>query len=213
MKPGIVIYLNIYPSIQKLGFEDKGRLLDAIFQYSLNKKIEVELSPVADMAFGFIKEMLDKDTVKYDSICTRNQLNGLKGGRPRNPNNPVGILVTHNNPKKPITITTKLKENNIHTPPRVGDVTNFINQFNTLFTSSYKETPKRRLVYNQRLKNFTPDQILVALEHLATDDFSRGKNDRGWVADPDYLLRTDEMVDRWLNKTSKPKSKFSIIPT
>jgi len=69
-------------------------------RYSSNSEI-IELPPQLKYVFVLIKKQMDRDLEKYNSICERNQLNGLKGGRPRNPENPVGYLGTQNNPEKP----------------------------------------------------------------------------------------------------------------
>jgi len=81
--------------------EQKGILLDAIFDYSEKGSTTVVLEPVLEMAFNFIKEDLDINRKKYEAIVKRNRVNGLKGGRPKSPENPVGSLGTQGNPEKP----------------------------------------------------------------------------------------------------------------
>jgi hypothetical protein len=54
--------------------------------------------------FTPFKNQFERDDEKYKSIIERNSNNGKKGGRPLtqiNPNNPVGILETQQNPTKP----------------------------------------------------------------------------------------------------------------
>jgi hypothetical protein len=62
----------------------------------------------------------------------------------------------------------------------------------------------------KRLECFSFSDIIKALNNLARSEWHQGNNDRGWVADPDFLIRSDEQIDNWLNKTP-PKSKFSYI--
>lgn len=85
---------------------------------------------------------------------------------------------------------------------------NYINDFNELFGGSYKLTTGRQTKLQARLKTFTEEQILQALRGLSQSDFHKGKNDTGWKADPDFLIRNDEQVDKWLNayqEKEKPK--------
>lgn len=80
----------------------------------------------------------------------------------------------------------------------------YIKKFNELFESKHLSTDGRKDKLTTRLNSYTLDQILVALDNLAASPFHRGNNDRSWIADPDFLIRNDEQVDKWLNK-GKPK--------
>jgi hypothetical protein len=120
-----VFYTNWYEAFKD--FEPKVQLeiFNAIILYA-TKNIEIELSPVAKMAFNFIKKDIDSNAGKYDAICVRNQTNGKKGGRPKknrekpkkpngflnNPNNPNGFLEkeTENEKEKQEKERTKEKE-------------------------------------------------------------------------------------------------------
>jgi hypothetical protein len=86
----------------------------------------------------------------------------------------------------------------------------FIEKFNTFFGTSYQVTKGRDEKIKARLENFTMDQILQALANLSRSPFHRGNNDRKWVADPDFLIRSDEMVDKWLNASTPSKPKRTI---
>ena len=57
-------------------------IYNAIVLYA-TKCIEIELSPVAKMAFNFIKIDIDSNISKFDAKCTKLQEIGKKGGRPR----------------------------------------------------------------------------------------------------------------------------------
>jgi len=89
-----------------------------------------------------------------------------------------------------------------------GDFEKLITQFNIFFGKSYKSTPGRLIKYKARRKNYSSEQINIALVNLSNWDFAK-KNDRGWVPDPDYLLRNDEQIDKFINMSSKK----SVWPT
>lgn len=104
-----------------LTLQQKGKLLDAIFEYSEKNK-ETKLEPVVKMAFNFIKEDIDINQEKYEARVKRNRENGQKGGRPRkkketqrnpkNPKKPTGLSGINMNPKKPDNDSDSDSDNN-----------------------------------------------------------------------------------------------------
>ena len=104
MKNSFVIYHSYLDNLEDLTDEQFGKLFRALFHYEI-KREEPNFAGGLKIAFNFIKRDLDANLEKYENICERNRLNGLKGGRPRNPsgfqkkpNNPSGF---GNNPEKP----------------------------------------------------------------------------------------------------------------
>jgi hypothetical protein len=105
-----------------------------------------------------------------------------------------------------------INNNNIdNTVPPKGDTTkyngykkeyiqDYIDFFNKLFNSNFRVTPARENKLKLRFKTYTGDEILKALQNLSKSKFHQGDNDRGWKADPDFLIRSDEQIDIWLNK-------------
>lgn len=75
----------------------------------------------------------------------------------------------------------------------------YIRGFNELFGSNYRLTPSRKEKLKTRFKTYTTEEISKALVNLSESKFHQGHNDRNWRADPDFLIRNDEMVDKWLN--------------
>lgn len=99
-KKGFVLYKSMYEPINEdLSLEEKGMLLDAIFQYQTNGSIFIENDKVK-IAFNFIKSVFEMDEKKYqEKIVKRNQINGAKGGR--KPKKPSGLKKTQPNPTEP----------------------------------------------------------------------------------------------------------------
>lgn len=87
-------------------------------------------------------------------------------------------------------------------------ITPFLEKFNAIFGSSYRPTKTRSEKLLQRLKSYSFDEVSFALDNMASDPFYKGKNDRNWKADPDFFLRTDEQIDKFLNKNTKPTKSF-----
>lgn len=111
MKKSFLLYNDNYEAIKDLPPEDKGILLDAIFTYSINN-IVPDLPPVVKVAFKFIQQSMDRDFEKWERIRERNITNGKLGGRPKikKPRKPSGLF---GNPKNPVNVNVKEKENNI----------------------------------------------------------------------------------------------------
>lgn len=77
MKKSFVLYLDQYEPIKDLTDEQKGRLLDAMFNYHNNNNFELS-DPVIRMAFSFFKETFKRDRDKYLKRCNKNRENVLK---------------------------------------------------------------------------------------------------------------------------------------
>ena len=102
----------------------------------------------------------------------------------------------------------KIKENKeIKDTPKspIGELSVFLEVFNEKFRTNYKETDGRKKKLKNRLESYALDQILLALDNLSQSKFHQGQNDRNWKADPDFLLRSDEQIDKWINSAPKQK--------
>ena len=100
MKESFIMYLSFDEAAKLLNDEDRGKLWSAVFEYAKTGQ-ELPLPLPAKVAFATIREHLKRDGRKYENICARNATNGRKGGRPKNPEKPVGNLETQNNPDEP----------------------------------------------------------------------------------------------------------------
>lgn len=110
MRKGFMLFHDLAEVLVALGDEKSGKLIKAMIQYSTDGTVP-ELESPLDIVFIQLRQQLDRDIEKYDNICERNRKNGLLGGRPRNPNNPVGNLETQNNPEKPKKANTNTNTN------------------------------------------------------------------------------------------------------
>jgi len=74
MKKGFVLYNDQYEPIKALSQEQKGDLLDAIFQYQRDGT-QPENGTMVSMAFSFFKIAFDRDEDKYLKRCEKNREN------------------------------------------------------------------------------------------------------------------------------------------
>lgn len=105
--------------------------------------------------------------------------------------------------------------NNKQEGKEVKKIRIYISEFNKFFGSKYKPTGGRTKKLALRLKTFSLEDLLKAMKNLSASDWHTGKNDRGWKADPDFLIRSDEQIDKWLNiepeKEVKPKRYVKLL--
>lgn len=71
--------------------------------------------------------------------------------------------------------------------------------WNSLTGKNYTLTEKRRRLVGDRLKVFRFEQLEKSVKSICNSPFHMGKNDRFWVADPDFLFKSDEQIDKFLN--------------
>lgn len=73
----------------------------------------------------------------------------------------------------------------------------FVDDYNAICKSLPKcirMTAKRSKGITNILKKFSYEEILQVFNNLEASDFCKGKNDRGWRADIDFILREDKFV-------------------
>ena len=96
-KKSVLLYCDIIHTIEKMDNETAGEFFKHYLRY-INDLNPTTDNMVVDIAFESVKQNLKRDLKKYQNICERNALNGSKGGRPKKPKKPSGLI---GNPKKP----------------------------------------------------------------------------------------------------------------
>ena len=99
-KKAFVLYTDLLYTIEKLPNDKAGELFKHILNY-VNDKNPVADDLLIEVAFEGIKQQLKRDLEKYNKTCERNKINGLKGGRPKNPDKPKKPSGLSGNPSKP----------------------------------------------------------------------------------------------------------------
>ena len=114
-KKKIIVYTDWITQFKDLTDEEAGKLIKHFFEYvnDLNPKSD----RLIELLFNPIKATLKRDLQSWESKQQTNKENGLKGGRPRkeitqkNPNNPVGLIKTQNNPQKGVSDSVSVSVN------------------------------------------------------------------------------------------------------
>lgn len=79
-KETFLFYADWLNVIRDLPSEVQLEIYQAITEYAINGNL-IELKPLAKVAFGFVKQTIDRDTQKYISISEKRSEAGKKGGR------------------------------------------------------------------------------------------------------------------------------------
>ena len=100
-KKSFILYIDTLEVLNELTDEQAGQLFKTIHKYQLGE--DTKMIGLMNAVFINFKNNFRRDNEKYNNICDRNKVNGSKGGRPKkitqdNPNNPMGILGTQDNP-------------------------------------------------------------------------------------------------------------------
>ena len=80
-KETFLFYADWLNVIRDLPSEVQLKVYQAISEYAIYDNL-IELKPLAKVAFGFIKQTIDRDTKKYISISEKRSEAGKRGGRP-----------------------------------------------------------------------------------------------------------------------------------
>lgn len=108
-KKAFLMYYEYEEQLKDLSDEELGKLIRAMFKFEKLGFEDENLTPLANMAFGFIKRNLIRDRENYDKRSETSKINGKKGGRPKN-----------EKPKKPNSETYS-KPNNLTKPDKDKD--------------------------------------------------------------------------------------------
>ena len=157
-----------------------------------------------------LEEQQNKKLAKQKS----GRIGGLKSGisRSKTKQNEALLQTSEVNEPKESKVN-KIKEKKDTTPkPPKGELFIFLETFNRNFNTKYQETDGRQDKLKKRREKYTLEQILLAINNLSQSKFHTGKNDSGWKAGPDFLLRNDEMIDKWLNFTPPVNKKAENKP-
>lgn len=83
MKDSFILYTKQYKAIKDLTLSQKGRLLDALFQYSIDGQTPTFKDEVVRVSFDFMRIQIDLDVDKYAAKCQRNKEIAMERERKR----------------------------------------------------------------------------------------------------------------------------------
>ena len=102
-KKSVLLYCDLIHTVEKISDEDAGALFKHYLRY-INDLNPTTDNVLVDVLFESIKQNLKRDLVKWEIRAERSRLNGHKGGRPKNPEEPSGLNGNLDKPRKPDTV-------------------------------------------------------------------------------------------------------------
>nr|DAK60434.1 MAG TPA: hypothetical protein [Caudoviricetes sp.] len=115
-KETFLFYADWLNVIRDLPSEVQLEVYQAIAEYAIYGNL-IELKPLAKVAFGFVKQTIDRDTQKYISISEKRSEAGKRGGRPLKDNE----LEESNEKQKKQLLSGKSKKSNCPLNDNVND--------------------------------------------------------------------------------------------
>ena len=71
MKDSFILYTAQYEALKELAIEQKGQLLDCLFQYAITGTMPAINSEAVRVAMNFLRIQIDMDSRKYESVCEK----------------------------------------------------------------------------------------------------------------------------------------------
>lgn len=185
------------------------RLSDRGFIKSIIRNDEIR----GRRAYYTITDQVEKITFSPDQVekITLDTPDQVESITPNTPENSRPSVINYPSDNKLINNI----DNKLNTDSRVGsfqskDIEDFVNTFNDICKSlprCTKVTDKRKKGIQNILKKYTQEEILQVFNNLENSQFCTGRNDRGWKADIDFILREDKFVSVLEGKYGSSKYK------
>ena len=84
-KKSFIVYSDWERYFLALSDQQAGKLLKALFAF-VSRDEEMELEPMAQMAFMFMSDQIRRDTQKWEEVCEKRSVLGARGGKARGKN-------------------------------------------------------------------------------------------------------------------------------
>tara|TARA_R110000803_G_C11909001_1_gene313004 strand:+ start:300 stop:971 length:672 start_codon:yes stop_codon:yes gene_type:complete len=202
MKDSFIVYRSFYLGLTALKDKDRLQLYDAIFEYGLNTR-EVDLKPLPKAMFYLIKPQLEANHRKF--------LNGVKGGRPVDPNserqqNKNKEIITEAEPKHNQEITKAERNDNVNVNNNVKVNVNIERTRLPLKTGEdYFIVDK---FYNEIKKGYPSIDIDSELKKMRVWLISNPSRQKTHVGTPRFVT---SWLSRIVDKTPKPTDTYADI--
>lgn len=219
MRDSLIFYRSFYEALKDLPIEDKVKVYDAIFEYSLNLN-SIELVGIPKAIFTLVKPQLDANNIRFE--------NGKKGGRPAKKEPEGNQKITEQKPSdnQNETKTEPNKNVNLNNNPNSNENNNLnqnendilleketkgkeakevdldfvrelFNQYCNSLPRVYLLTDKRKKAITERLKEAKPENVeeflISFFQRVQNSDFLSGRK-TDWKADFDFIFTKSKFI-------------------
>ena len=214
MKKGFLIYKSLYEPIKGFDREQKGELLEAIFEYQISGEITEGLSPIVNMAFLFFKNQFDIDNLKYEERCEKAKKSAEYRWKKKEENKMQTDANAYEGMQK-----VKTDANNADkrykiedTSNKIEDTSNKLKGVNSI-AEAFASPPtleERKIEFYLSVKVKTPDVGMTTQQAEAFSDYWTEHNEGGnkMRFEKQKTFRLKSRMSRWVkNEFSKPKTE------
>lgn len=212
-KNSFILYHSYKKHFAILSNEQKGILLDAIFIYSENGQV-VELEPILQMAFNFIREDIDQNKKRWNDMAEARSEAGRRGGvaSAKKRWGEESVSKSKQRLAKVSKITVNVNDNvNVNKEKKIikekkDAYANFLSSFQRLTGRKFKIlTSKTKAQLDSLVANgYTISDWEKAISAALKDKFLTGDNDKGKnYLTPEYISRPNKFED-YLSGAHKP---------
>ena len=189
-KKSIVVYADWINSFEELEDAEAGRLIKHFFRY-VNDKNPEPPDRLTKLLFEPIKQTLKRDLVKYEDKREKNRQNALLRWNKNDAAASDGIKLDANHADSDSvndSVNDSVSDNGI-------DINSIIEIYNNTSFSKVEKLTKMRMSHlKARIKEYSIQTVIDVIQRADKSDFLKGKNDRNWKANFDFIIKPEKFV-------------------
>lgn len=196
-KPSFLVYYDNEVVISRLTDKEAGKVFKSLFLYGREGiKPDFDKSPALAMAFDILSMAMDKDKERYAKRCEANRENGRKGGLAKASNGKQSLP----NGKQSLANLADMDKDMERDMDKEMDridyrqIADMYNDTCVSFPRLTKLSDSRKKAIKARLKQYSVDDFKRLFELAEASSFLKGKNDRNWTANFDWLVKDTNMA-------------------
>lgn len=204
-----LIYYDNEIIVCRLSDDEAGKLFKALFPYGREHvKPDFENSPALAMAFDVLSMAIDRDSERYAQRCERNRENGRKGGLAKATNSKQSLPSGKQGLANLAYIDRDIDIDRDMDRINYQQIADMYNNTCVSFPRLTKLSDARKKAIKARLNTYTVEDFQRLFTMAEESDFLKGKNNRNWSANFDWLIKDSNMakvLDG--NYTEKPQEE------
>jgi uncharacterized phage protein (TIGR02220 family) len=217
-KKSILVYADWIDKFEELEDDEAGRLIKHFFRYVNDLNPEYP-DRTTKLMFIDIKNALKRDLVKWEDKSPQRiekaRAAGLASAEARKLKKQLDLTneldVQLNLTKSTVSVSVSDSVTNIKSiynpsDARSIDPIKFITFFNSIRNTKYQATAKVKQCLKARCKEYSKEDIIVAIKNAHLDDYHKSTNFK--YLTPEFILRTDK-IEKFLNapkeQSNEPK--------
>lgn len=178
-RKSFVLYTSMQELTDDLTDEQKGQLLQVIFDYVTGKELNIS-DKLVKVTFTSIKQQLDRDGLKWEEKKQKRSEAGKKGMQSRWGNKNNNVIDVNNKNNNVIEVTDKTN---------YQEIADMYNNICISYPRLKTLSDARRKAIKARLKQYSTEDFKKVFEMAEQSDFLKGANSRNWAANFDWLVK------------------------